>query len=196
MPPGAYPCTQLPLCPYPTTPTHPCLPTQHPYPYAHTPATQQGPIYSRHYIHPLYTERPICDTGYMTTNRTKSALAALALAGAAFLPGIATCYIAPNATAAPLEDEPGFSCVDDGNRVCGPGNSNGVPAGCYDDGGVLFKAWPCEAWSPASQSKIGDAQAQTFGQAPRDGYRHGDGTVTLASGPNAYDAGDYVGGYN
>lgn len=43
----------------------------------------------------------------------------------------------------PQEDEPGWSCVDDGNRVCGPGNSNGVPAGCYDDGGVLEASWPC-----------------------------------------------------
>lgn len=58
------------------------------------------------------------------------------------------------------EDDPRWSCVDDGNRVCGPGNSNGVPAGCYDDGGVMFKAWPCEAWMPS------------------DGYRHGDGSIS------------------
>ena len=41
-----------------------------------------------------------------------------------------------------FEDEPGWSCVDDGNHICGPGNSNGVPAGRYDDGGVLVNAWP------------------------------------------------------
>lgn len=66
----------------------------------------------------------------------------------------------PAAHAAPQEDEPGWSCVDDGNRVCGPGNSNHVPAGCYDDGGVRVNDWPCEAWKPS------------------DGYRHGDGSVT------------------
>lgn len=43
----------------------------------------------------------------------------------------------------PQEDEPGWSCVDDGNRICGPGNTNGAPAGCYDDGGVLVAVWPC-----------------------------------------------------
>ena len=41
-----------------------------------------------------------------------------------------------------MEDDPGWSCVDDGNRVCGPGNSNGVPAGRYDEGGVLVDPWP------------------------------------------------------
>lgn len=41
------------------------------------------------------------------------------------------------------EDSPAWSCVDDGNRICGPGNSNGAPAGCYDDGGVMVTAWPC-----------------------------------------------------
>ncbi|BCP41456.1 hypothetical protein MINTMi27_15490 [Mycobacterium intracellulare] len=76
------------------------------------------------------------------------------------------------------EDEPCWSCVDDGNRVCGPGNANHVPAGCYDDGGVLEFTWPCSPWRP------------------EDGYRHADGSVTLASGPNAYDEGAYVGGYN
>lgn len=43
----------------------------------------------------------------------------------------------------PTEDSPLWSCVDDGNHVCGPGNANGVPAGCYDDGGVLAAPWPC-----------------------------------------------------
>lgn len=61
------------------------------------------------------------------------------------------------------EDDPRWSCVDDGNKVCGPGNSNGVPAGCYDDGGVLVAEWPCKAWSPA------------------DGYLHPNGTRTFVS---------------
>lgn len=42
---------------------------------------------------------------------------------------------------APQEDDPGWSCVDDGNRICGPGNANGVPAGRYDEGGVLVETW-------------------------------------------------------
>jgi len=41
------------------------------------------------------------------------------------------------------EDSPAWSCVDDGNRICGPGNAQGAPAGCYDDGGVLVAPWPC-----------------------------------------------------
>jgi len=41
------------------------------------------------------------------------------------------------------EDSPAWSCVDDGNRVCGPNNAQHAPAGCYDDGGVLVAAWPC-----------------------------------------------------
>ena len=40
------------------------------------------------------------------------------------------------------EDESGWSCVDDGNRVCGPGNGQAVPAGRYDEGGVLVDPWP------------------------------------------------------
>lgn len=41
------------------------------------------------------------------------------------------------------EDSPSWSCANDGNRICGPNNSNGEPAGCYDDGGVMVAAWPC-----------------------------------------------------
>jgi hypothetical protein len=40
------------------------------------------------------------------------------------------------------EDDPGWSCVDDGNKVCGPDNDEGQPAGRYDDGGVLVDPWP------------------------------------------------------
>lgn len=40
------------------------------------------------------------------------------------------------------EDEPGWDCVDSGNRICGPGNPRGVPAGLYDSGGVLVDPWP------------------------------------------------------
>jgi len=63
--------------------------------------------------------------------------ASFALAGIAGLSGHA------QATTGPMEDEPGWSCVDDGNRICGPGNANGAPVGCYDEGGVLVAPWPC-----------------------------------------------------
>lgn len=56
------------------------------------------------------------------------------------------------------------SCVDVAPRVCAPGNVRGVPAGCYDDGGVLEFAWPCTPW------------------LPRYGYSHPDGTVTYSNG--------------
>lgn len=53
-------------------------------------------------------------------------------------------YVAPHAVADTCqEDQKCWSCVDDGNRVCGPGNPEGKPAGCYDDGGVLVASWPC-----------------------------------------------------
>lgn len=41
------------------------------------------------------------------------------------------------------EDSDSFDCRSDGNRICGPGNSQGVPAGCYSDAGALVSAWPC-----------------------------------------------------
>lgn len=94
---------------------------------------------------------------------TKAWLATMAV-GAAI--GLAACN-APEASASPLEDEPGFSCVDDGNRVCGPGNGQ-APAGCYDDGGVLVAVWPCTPWQPS------------------DGYRHGDGSWTEVQDGHAY----------
>lgn len=54
---------------------------------------------------------------------------------------------APHAYASPAEDDPGWSCVDAGNHVCGPRSDDyGHIPGCYDDGGVLVALWPCEAW--------------------------------------------------
>jgi len=45
------------------------------------------------------------------------------------------------------EDESGWSCVDDGNRTCGPGNPQGAPAGRYDEGGVLVDSWPVDGYN-------------------------------------------------
>lgn len=73
-------------------------------------------------------------------------LAALLLAASA------TLLPCPQATATPdttghaptvQEDSPAWSCVDNGNRICGPGNPEGKPAACYDDGGVIMAVWPC-----------------------------------------------------
>lgn len=72
--------------------------------------------------------------------------------------GVALLALSPRSEASP-------SCVDDGNRVCAPGNAQGAPAGCYDDGGVLEMHWPCPPWTPA------------------DGWVHGDGTITYPDGP-------------
>jgi hypothetical protein len=45
------------------------------------------------------------------------------------------------------EDESGWSCVDNGNRICGPGNPQGAPAGRYDEGGVLVDPWPVDGYN-------------------------------------------------
>ena len=62
------------------------------------------------------------------------------------VPAIATAALltlaAPSNAAPTMEDSEQWSCVDMGNRICGPGNTNGVPAGRYDAGGVLVDAWP------------------------------------------------------
>jgi hypothetical protein len=70
-------------------------------------------------------------------------IAALALVGLAFAPGVGVAY-----ATTPNEDEPGWSCVDDGNRICGPGNDEGKPAACYDEGGVIVALWPCDPVVP------------------------------------------------
>jgi uncharacterized cupin superfamily protein len=46
-----------------------------------------------------------------------------------------------------FEGDPRWSCVDDGNKVCGPGDPQGVPAGRYDEGGVLIDPWPVDAYA-------------------------------------------------
>jgi hypothetical protein len=79
----------------------------------------------------------------LSMNRTLTPLAVLAAKasiGAALALGFTA---APHAHATTvMEDDPSWSCVDDGNKVCGPGNANGVPAGRYDEGGVLIDPWP------------------------------------------------------
>lgn len=43
----------------------------------------------------------------------------------------------------PEEDDLGWDCVRNGNRICGPDNTQGRPAGCYDELGLLVAPWPC-----------------------------------------------------
>lgn len=62
---------------------------------------------------------------------------------AAVLIALATLSVPATAAAAPAEDQPGFSCITDGNRICGPNNANGAAAGCYDDTAQLVAPWPC-----------------------------------------------------
>lgn len=65
---------------------------------------------------------------------------AIGLATVALAFATAPAFAAPDVQ----EDDPGWSCVDDGNRVCGPNSDDyGHTPGCYDDGGVLVAPWPC-----------------------------------------------------
>jgi hypothetical protein len=79
--------------------------------------------------------------------RSQTRLLLLLLAVAAILVGVVLAVGLAHA------DEP--ACVDDPPHICLPGNPEGKPAACYDDGGVIVALWPCAAWKPA------------------DGYRHG-----------------------
>jgi hypothetical protein len=58
--------------------------------------------------------------------RLRSAILAAILA-------VATVTLAApvSAVSGPTEDSPGWDCRVHGNRVCGPGNGQGVPAGDY-----------------------------------------------------------------
>lgn len=104
--------------------------------------------------------------------RARRAVAVLALA---------TSTLANAAVAhaeSPQEDDPGWSCVDAGNRVCGPLSDDwGHTPGCYDDGGVIVALWPCEAWKPSDGHRHGTSGSWSL---QGDGYAStdADGTVT------------------
>lgn len=70
-------------------------------------------------------------------------LAIGALLGAALGIPIGPAIIAQAQASPVVEDDPAFDCVSMGNRICGPGNPQGQPAACYDDGGVIVAPWPC-----------------------------------------------------
>jgi hypothetical protein len=50
----------------------------------------------------------------------------------------------PGGSAVATEDSPGWDCRTDGNRMCGLGNDQHAPAGCYGTNGRLVVVWPCE----------------------------------------------------
>lgn len=85
-------------------------------------------------------------------------IVAKGLLGASLAVGL---MLSPSGSAQPNEDEAGWSCVDDGNRVCGPDNAEGKPAGCYDDGGVLVAVWPCHV---VIDPQTGDSDVYADGQ--------------------------------
>lgn len=89
-------------------------------------------------------------------------VAPFAALGLIFLPAPAEA-----APLTPYDVQHGPHCVSEDDMICAPGNEQGVPAGCYDDGGVLEFEWPCIGWTP------------------EDGYVHGDGTVTYPYGRHA-----------
>ncbi|KAB7761776.1 hypothetical protein [Mycolicibacterium mucogenicum] len=90
--------------------------------------------------HPTDPER----TPAMFITAQRFTLAAGIVIGAALGLPAGAIISAPPASAAPVqEDQPGWDCVFDGNRICGPGNTQGVAAGCYNDRGALVAPWPC-----------------------------------------------------
>lgn len=66
--------------------------------------------------------------------------------------GIPAGMIASPAAYAALieEDSPNWDCRTQGNRVCGPDNTQGVAAACYSDRGVIVALWPCHVVVNAS----------------------------------------------
>lgn len=130
------------------------------------------------------------------------------------------------------EDQKCWDCRSDGNRICGPGNPQGVLPGWYGD----VDCWPGAVWcpdidapysparvhpgAPKLHTWIGDDSGPAVDLGPSvmpypagceinlytaqidcSGAAHGadwdtDPASYLASGPNAWDEGAYVGGYN
>lgn len=80
----------------------------------------------------------------MTTTRYTTFVAGLLVGLTIGFPsGVTISTAAATPAGQTQEDDPGWDCVSMGDRVCGPGNSNGVPAACYDEGGVIVALWPC-----------------------------------------------------
>ena len=69
---------------------------------------------------------------------------------------VAASALVITADAAPVyEDSPAWDCVTMGNRVCGPTNTQGVAAGCYNDAGDIVALWPCHVVVNPDGSSVG-----------------------------------------
>lgn len=78
--------------------------------------------------------------------KPRTAMAAAACLAAGWLGAASLALASPepaSSVAVPNEDEPGWNCAIQGNRMCGPGNSSGLQPGCYNDLGQLVAPWPC-----------------------------------------------------
>ena len=77
----------------------------------------------------------------------KTAAAAMFIVSATFVGmGASNAYPTPSVDDTPIvvnEDDPGWNCATMGNRVCGVGNAEGVPAGCYNHNEEMVAPWPC-----------------------------------------------------
>ena len=74
-----------------------------------------------------------------------------AIIGAGIGLGILASIFGPDASTSiapdPIqEDSDEWRCATMGDHVCGPTNTEGMVAGCYDHEGVLVVMWPCESW--------------------------------------------------
>ncbi|GAS98822.1 uncharacterized protein RMCC_5787 [Mycolicibacterium canariasense] len=74
----------------------------------------------------------------------KTTLAAGILIGAAIGVPIGPAIITAHAAPTIQEDDPDWDCRVDGDRVCGPTNTQGVATGLYRDGQLAVK-WD-QAW--------------------------------------------------
>lgn len=76
-------------------------------------------------------------------NTHRIALAVGILIGAAIGVPVGPAIINAQAQPAIQEDDPGWDCRTMGMRDCGPANTQGVTAGCYNDAAELVAVWPC-----------------------------------------------------
>lgn len=73
----------------------------------------------------------------------KTTLAAGIIIGAAIGLPLGPTIISAQAAPVVQEDDPGWDCRLDGNRICGPTNTQAIAAGCYNDAAQLVAPWPC-----------------------------------------------------
>ena len=77
----------------------------------------------------------------MITTAHRITVAAGVLAAALGIPAVGAAHADPVAQV--QEDQPGWDCRTMGNRVCGPDNSQGLAAACYNDRAEVVAVWPC-----------------------------------------------------